>query len=485
MRSNVDSDNSAELVTELRARVRGAVLTASSPGFDTARRIWNGMFDDTRPLAVVRCADAADCAATLRTLDGTGVPIAIRGGGHHVAGFGTCHDGVVLDLGGMRGVSVDAVARTAQAQAGATLHDLDIATSVVGQAVPLGVVSETGVAGLALSGGIGWLSRLHGYTCDNLLSAHVVTVGGEVVNASDTENADLLWGLRGGGGNFGVVTDFEFQTHPVDVVHVAEAWHRIGAAVDAIRVLDFFRRWTDDLPDHTTVWGTFETATAQHHGALADETAGGVVFGLLACAATPNEDDARRVLEPMLRERNPARSSFGAMRLVDLQHAQDTSGAATRGMHVYMKGEVVERLSDGALEGIAEHVLRFPTRHCLFEVGMLGGELARRDELGAAVGMRSGRLLPGFAMMASDGTALEERIAWARSGWGYLRDGSAGGVYLNFNGADETGDRILASLAGDGHDGKRARLLGLKRRWDPANVLHRNHNIDPGAAPAV
>jgi FAD/FMN-containing dehydrogenase len=481
----VDSDNSAELVSELRARVRGTVLTAGSAGFDAARRIWNGMFDDARPIAVVRCADAADCAAAMRVVGASGVPIAIRGGGHHVAGFGTCDDGVVLDLGGMRGVSIDTAARTARVQAGATLHDVDTATSAVGQAVPLGVVSETGVAGLTLSGGIGWLSRLYGYTCDNLLSARVVTVDGELVNASEEENSDLLWGLRGGGGNFGVVADFTFRTHPVDVVQVAEAWHAIGGADDATRLLDFFRRWTDDLPDHTTVWGTFETASAEQHGSLAGGTAAGVVFGLLACAATPDEDEARRALDPMLREHDPARASLRPMRLVELQHAQDTSGAATRGMHVYMKGEVVAHLSDRAVDGIAEHVLRFPTPGSLFEVGMLGGELARPEERSAAVGMRSGRLLPGFAMMAADATALEERIEWARSGWGCLRDDSAGGVYLNFNGADETGDRVLASMAGNDRDGKRARLLALKRRWDPANALRLNHNIDPGEAPAT
>jgi FAD/FMN-containing dehydrogenase len=481
----VDSDNSAELVSELRARVRGGVVTAESPGFDAARRIWNGMFDGARPAALVRCADALDCAAAMRVVGASGIPIAIRGGGHHVAGFGTCHEGVVLDLGGMRGVSVDAAARTAHVQAGATLHDVDTATSAVRQAVPLGVVSETGVAGLALSGGIGWLSRLHGYTCDNLISARVVTVGGELVSASDAENPDLLWGLRGGGGNFGVVTDFTFRTHPVDVVHVAEAWHAIAVESDAIRMLDFFRRWTAELPDHTTVWGTFETVSEEHHGSLAENAAGEVVFGMLGCAATADEDEARRVLEPMVRERNPARASFEAVRLVDLQHAQDSSGAATRGMHVYMKGEVVARLSDHALDGIAEHVLRFPTPGSLFEVGMLGGELARRDELSAAVGMRSGRLLPGFAMMAPDGASLDERMAWARSGWECLRDGSAGGVYLNFNGADESGDRVLASMAGDGQDGKRARLLALKRRWDPANALRLNHNIDPVAVPAT
>jgi FAD binding domain/Berberine and berberine like len=473
------TSHAADTAIELTRSVRCPVLVPGVPGFDQARKIWNGMFDEARPAAIVQCRDADDCAAAMRALAGTGVEIAVRGGGHHVAGFGTSDGGVVIDLGAMRGVTVDEERRRARVQGGATLHDIDTATSAVGQAVPLGVVSETGVGGLALSGGIGWLSRLYGYTCDNLVSAEVVTVEGERVTASETENPDLLWGLRGGGGNFGIVTEFEFRTHPVDVVHVAEAWHAVGTPDEAAALLAFFRDWTEELPDYTTVWATFETASVEQHGDLAGDPRRPVAFGMLACAATPDADAAREVVAPMLRERTPARAQLLPMRMVELQHLQDTSGAATSGMHVYMKGETVTHLTDRAVDGIADHVMRFPTPHCLFEVGMLGGELGRRDEAAAAVGMRAGRLLPGFSMMARDASGLEENIAWARSGWETLRDGSAGGVYLNFDGSDADADRVLGSMAAGADADKRARLVELKRRWDPNNVLRRNHNIDP------
>jgi hypothetical protein len=204
------------------------------------------------------------------------------------------------------------------------------------------------------------------------------------------------------------------------------------------------------------------------------------VFGLLACAATADEDAARRALGPVLKALKPARATFDAMRLIELQHLQDTSNAAASGMHVYMKGETVTHLTDEAVAGVAEHVMRFPNRHCLFEVGTLGGELGRRSAGDAAVGMRAGKLLPGFQMMAPDGADLDESIAWARSGWSTLRGGSAGGVYLNFDSADGGAERVLGSLSAE-EGAKRARLVELKRRWDPANVLRRNHNIDPSA----
>jgi hypothetical protein len=438
------------------------------------------MYDTARPLAVVRCADERDCAAGLKVLADAGVPIAIRGGGHHVAGFGTCDDGVVLDLSSMRGVAIDQASGTARVQGGATLHDVDTVTSAVGRAVPLGVISETGVAGLALSGGVGWLTRLYGYTCDNLVSARVVTVTGEVVVASETEHRDLLWGLKGGGGNFGLVSEFQFATHAVDVVHVAEAWHAVGTPEEAAALLDFYRAWTAELPDHATAWATFETASPEEHGDVAGDSRRTVVFGLLACAATADEDAARRALGPVLKALKPARAMFDAMRLVELQHLQDTSNAAASGMHVYMKGETVTNLTDEAVAGVAEHVMRFPNRHCLFEVGTLGGELGRRSAGDAAVGMRAGKLLPGFQMMAPNGADLDESIAWARSGWSTLRGGSAGGVYLNFDSADGGAERVLGSLSAE-EGAKRARLVELKRRWDPANVLRRNHNIDPSA----
>ncbi|MEA2620348.1 MAG: hypothetical protein QOC97_1121, partial [Chloroflexota bacterium] len=250
----VVNDRNVPAADELRATFHGRVITRDDPQYDDARMVWNGMID-RRPLAIIRAADVDDMRAAIRLASERGLPLAIRGGGHNVAGNSTVDDGIVLDLGGLTAIEVDPDARTVQAQPGATLGDLDRATEPFGLAVPVGVVSMTGIAGLTLGGGFGWLVRSHGLTVDNLIAADVMTADGEVVHASETENPDLLWGLKGGGGNFGVVTSFTFHAHPLaspifggNFIYERPRWG------DALRA---FRDWTVELDDRMTSIVTF------------------------------------------------------------------------------------------------------------------------------------------------------------------------------------------------------------------------------------
>ena len=468
-----------DVINELTSKIRGQVLSPGTPEYEQHRPVWNGMFDDARPMAIIRCLDASDCAAAIAVVSRMDVPLAIRGGGHHVAGFGTCDGGIVIDLGAMRSAVVDVEHDVVRVGGGCTLFDVDAATSSVGRAVPLGVVSETGVGGLALSGGIGWLSREHGLTSDNLVSARVVTAGGEIVTASETENADLLWGLRGGGGNFGVVTEFTFATHDVDLLTVAEAYHVTNSVDDVEALLRFFANWAPGLPNHVNLWLAIEAYSPQYHARLPTQAASCLVASLLACSSRSNTD-AERALAPMLTERKPIVAELSAMRLVDFQQIQDDSGSARRGMQTYMKSEAVTCLTDSAIGGIADHMIRLPNSSSLFELGLLGGALAEREDMSSAAGMRNAQHLAGFIMMADTKDGLEESIAWARSGWATLREGTAsGGGYLNFDSADGDDQRVVASMSSESLSEKWRKLRDLKRRWDPDNFFRLNHNVSP------
>jgi FAD/FMN-containing dehydrogenase len=474
MRSEVSSREVSNLLARLGGEIDGTVVDRTHPDWDRRRRVWNAMFDDRRPFAIIRCATEQDVVTTVRRLRDTGLPVAVRGGGHHIAGFGTCDSGIVIDLGGLRGTRL--VGSRMYVEGGALLHDVDVAGAASGCAVPLGVVSPTGVAGLTLSGGVGWLTRRHGYTCDNLVAARVVTADGTLVVASESDNADLLWGLRGGGGNFGIVTRFEFLTHPIGPVVVGEAYHLVSDSDQTARILRFYREWTAELDRDTTVWLAIEDVNPDYD-LLWPEHAGELVVGLLACCAKPDLDAGERTLAPMTKMSASTASRVTRMAMVDLQHLQDESGAAATGMRNYMKGEMMTELTDQAVSGIADHAHRMPTPNSLFEMGLLGGAIGDLPDGHSAVGLREAQYLAGFSLMSATDERLAEHIAWTREAWSVFLDASAGGAYLNFNGEEEA-QRVLASLGADQSD-KRDRLVALKRHYDPTNFFRINHNIDP------
>jgi FAD/FMN-containing dehydrogenase len=471
---NVEVEDRLSRIAE---HFRGAVVSPDHPEYERSRKVWNAMYDDRRPAAILRCADADDVSHALRCLSGTTLPIAVRGGGHHIAGFGGCDAGFVIDLSAMRRVEPTADGNRMLVQGGATLHDVDVVGDRIGRGVPLGVVSPTGVGGLALSGGVGWLTRRHGYTCDNILSAEVVIPSGEIVHATDAENPDLLWGLKGGGGNFGVVTTFEFASHPVREVHVAEAYHLVRDEEHLGDILRFYRDWTAELPRDVTAWIAVEHASA-YHELLPSEATGALVASLAACCIGRSSRRTEELLRPVGREQSPAATRDSTMTLVELQHSQDDSGAAALGMRSYMKGEMIADLTDEAIAGIAKYGVALPTRDSLFEMGMVGGAMQDWDEMDAAVGLRDAAYLAGFSMMSGDDQDdISGGIEWARAGWSTLLAGSAGGVYLNFSG-DESEERVYSSLSAHSVL-KRERIREIKGRYDPGNTLRNNHNIRP------
>jgi hypothetical protein len=466
------------VVDELRAGLDGAVVAPGDPGYAAAARVWNGMYDERRPVAVLRPTSEEDVRRAVAVLAEVEAPLAIRGGGHHIAGFGGCDGGFVIDMGAMRGASVDPATRRIRVEGGALLHDLDTAGAEHGLSVPVGVVSPTGVAGLTLTGGVGWQTRRHGYACDKLRRARVVTATGEVVEASEAENADLLWGLRGGGGNFGVCTEFEFEAHEQDEVLVACAYYRVRDAEEIAALLRAYRDWSLESDRDQTAW-TFLGTASETFRPLAPDLVGEKYVGFTG-ASLVVDDAARAHLErlerlgaaPMIHWTKP-------MRMVELQHFGDGGDAALAGMPRYMKGEMMRVLTDSMIDGIASHAVAMPTTRTIYEMGMQGGALADTGEMEMAVGMRDAEYLGGWSVMGDEpGEDIADAIQWAREAWQVLAPGSCGGTYLNFDGEADEG-RVLGSLSADRGDAKRAKLAAIKQTWDPTNRFAINHNIRP------
>jgi hypothetical protein len=466
-----------DVVGELRANLSGEVVASGDPGYEAASKVWNGMYDARRPVAVLRPTDEEDVRRAVATLAGVDAPLAIRGGGHHIAGFGGCDGGFVIDMGGLRGTSVDPGARRITVGGGALLHDLDTAGAAHGLSVPVGVVSPTGVAGLVLTGGVGWQTRRHGYGCDKLLRARVVTAGGEVVEASESENADLLWGLRGGGGNFGVVTEFEFEAHERDEVLVSWAYCVVRDAEEIATLLRAYRDFALESGRDHTAW-TYIGTGSETLRAASPELVGALYVGFTGVSLDTSAE-GRAHLEKLQGFGSPVAGETTSMRMVELQHFGDGGDSAMAGMPRYMKGEMMRFLSDEMIDGIAANGAAMPTRRTIFEMGMQGGAMADLDEMSMAVGMRDAEHLGGWSVMGEEpGEDISVAMDWARGAWSVLAPGSCGGTYLNFDGEADEG-RVLGSLSADRGDEKRARLAEVKRAWDPGNRFHVNHNIKP------
>jgi FAD/FMN-containing dehydrogenase len=467
-----------DVVAELKASLDGEVLAGGDAGHADASKVWNGMYDERLPVAVLRPAGEEDVRRAVAVLADVEAPLAIRGGGHHIAGFGGCDGGFVIDMSAMRGARVDPEARRIRVEGGALLHDLDTAGAEHGLSVPVGVVSPTGVAGLTLTGGVGWQTRAHGYACDNLRRARVVTAAGEVVEASEDENPDLLWGLRGGGGNFGVCTELEFEAHPREGVLVTMAYFQVEDAEQIAALVRAYRDWSLESSRDHTAW-TFLGTASETFRPLAPSLVGNRYVGFTACSLDLS-DASRAHLERIERfGESPAIARTVPMRMVELQHLGDAGDAALAGMPRYMKGEMMRELSDTMIDGIAARAVEMPTRRTIFEMGMQGGAIADRGEMEMAVGMRDARHLGGWSVMGDEpGDDIADAIQWAREAWTVLAPGSCGGTYLNFDGEADEG-RVLGSLSADRGDEKRARLAAIKAAWDPGNRFHVNHNIRP------
>ncbi len=449
----------------LASSLDGALLLPDSKGYDEARTLWNAMID-RRPAAIVECLGAQDAAHAVRFAGEHGLLLSICGAGHNIAGNAVCDGGLMISFKKMRGVEVDATAHTVRVQPGATLGDLDAATQVHGLAVPTGINSTTGVAGLTLGGGFGWLSRKYGMTIDNLISADVVTATGEVVRASADENADLFWGLRGGGGNFGVVTSFEFQAHPVGPEILSGLI--VHPFADAREVLHAYRDLMAQAPDEVTVWVVLRKAPPLPF--LPDEVHGTEVL-VLAAMYAGDMSDGEEALAPIRAVGQPIADVVGPHPFAGWQQAFDP--LLTPGERNYWKTHDFASLSDDLIDVVLDYVGRLPDAQSEVFFGQLGGAQGRVPDNATAYQGRKSAYVMNVHGRWSDPAKDDACIAWCRGLFRATAPFATGEAYVNFM-TDEEGDRLEAAY-GDSYQ----RLVELKNRYDPGNLFQMNQNIPP------
>jgi FAD/FMN-containing dehydrogenase len=455
-----------ESIDRLAGRLGGEVVAPGDAGYDEARTVWNASVD-RRPALVARCAAVSDVVEAVRFAREVGLPVAVRGGAHNVAGFGTCDGGVVVDLSPMQAVRVDPEARIATAEGGTLGGTFDRETQAFGLATTLGIVSSTGIAGLTLGGGIGWLQRKHGLTADNLVAAELVTADGELVRTSADENPDLFWGLRGGGGNFGVVTSFSYRLHPVgpDLYCGLLAWPA-EAAADVLRMV---RGFMAEAPDEVMTISILRTAPPAPF--LPESVHGSPIAAIACCYAGPPEE-GEAVLSPLRELDGLVGDALTVRPYTAFQSMFDASWAP--GFHNYWKAEYLTGLSDESIEQAARYALAHSSPLSDFKFAALGGAVERVDEDETATGFRHAPFVLNINTRWADAAESERHIAHTRELYDAFLPASAGGVYVNFLG-DEGADRVREAYG----DARYARLQALKRRYDPDNVFRFNQNIPP------
>ncbi|WP_026874525.1 FAD-binding oxidoreductase [Jiangella gansuensis] len=451
-------------IDQLRERVRGPVVAATDEGYDDARRVYNAMID-RRPRVVVRCANAGDVAAAVDFARENGLPVAVRGGSHSVPGFGTVDDGVVVDLGGMRGVRVDPRNRTARAEGGATWGDFNAATYAFGLATTGGIISTTGVGGLTLGGGIGYLARGFGLSCDNLISADVVTADGRFVVASARENEDLFWALRGGGGNFGVVTSFEFALHPVRDIYGGPMFFELDDAADVLR---FYRDFIQDAPEQFGGFPAYQIAPPLPF--IPQDRQGEPFLAFVACWAGPLEE-GEQAIKP-LRDIAPiVAQHVGPMPYPALNSAFDA--LVPPGLQHYWKANFVTELTDDAVAAHQEHGPKVPVVNSTVHIYPINGACHRVAPDETAFAYRDATFATVIAGMWPDPAQNDVNTRWVRDYYAATAPLSEEGGYVNFMAADDQ-DRIAANYKGNYQP-----LVDVKRRYDPDNLFHLNQNIRP------
>jgi FAD/FMN-containing dehydrogenase len=454
-------------VEALKTRLRGSLGRAEQTGYEEARRVWNGMID-RRPALIARCSGVADVMSCVNFARTHRLLTAVRGGGHNVAGHAVCDGGLVIDLSGMRSVHVDPERRTAHVEGGAKLGDLDHETQAFGLAAPVGVVSATGVAGLTLHGGLGWLTRRHGLSVDNLVSVDVVTADGELRRASAEENPDLFWAVRGGGGNFGVATSFEFRLHPVGPeVWMLLAMYPVDRAEAALR---FFRSHMATAPEELGLLAVFWSAP--HLPAVPESAWGSPVFIFLGCYSGPLEK-GEQVLAPFRGLGSPLADLSGPTPFAEVQRALDAD--YPNGMQYYWKSLYLNGLDDKVIHALVRHAATRPSPITSLDIWALGGAMARVDSGATAFARRNAPFLLGIESNWEKPADSEANLAWTRGVFQDMQQFSDGGSYLNFPGFAEEGERLLRGAYGSNFD----RLRAVKSKYDPGNLFRANLNIQP------
>jgi len=454
----------ASTIDELREQVRGPVIGPNDEGYDEARAVYNAMID-RRPAAIVRPANVGDVVSAVRFARENGVDLAVRGGGHSVPGFGTCDGGVAIDLSGMRSVRVDPAAKTASAEGGATWGDFNAATNAFGLATTGGIISTTGVAGLTLGGGIGYLARGFGLSLDNLISADVVTADGSFVTASERDHADLFWALRGGGGNFGVVTSLEFRLHPVADIYGGPMFFELSDAGDVLR---WYREFIADAPEAFGGFPAFQIAPPLPF--IPEDRHGDTFLALVACWAGPL-DEGENVLKPLHDVAPVVAEHVGPMPYPALNGAFDA--LVPPGLQHYWKANFVTELSDAMIDAHLEHGPEVPVVNSTVHIYPINGACQRVAPDATAFTHREATYATVIAGMWPDPADNEANTKWVRDYYEATAPLSEEAGYINFM-ADDDQDRIRANY-GANYD----RLVQVKREYDPDNLFHLNQNIAP------
>lgn len=456
-------DTSAKIdhaaLTALRGGFRGVVLQPGDEPYDEARRLWNGMIDK-RPALIARCAGVADVIESVRFAQDQDLVVTVRGGGHGVAGNALADGGLVIDLSAMKGVRVDPVRRTAWAEAGCTLGDLDRETQAFGLAAPLGVVSRTGIAGLTLSGGIGWLRRTHGLASDNLLSVDLVTADGRFLTVSETENPDLFWGVRGGGGSFGVVTSFEYRLHPIGPdVMFAFVLYPGDRAREILRLADEYMRAAPDEVGPLAFLGRVP------HADIFPPESHGQPYVAVAAVYAGDPEKGAGVVAPLRAFGDPIVDLSGVMPYREVQQILDED--YPDGWFYYWKSADLDELADEAIDRLVARSDTAPSHHSTIDVWFQGGALDGVDPAATAFGARPGYLI-GVEANWEERSEADANIVWARETVADLEPFSSGGGYLNFPGLFEEGEEQLRASYGERNY---ERLVALKNELDPTNLF--------------
>lgn len=455
-----------EDLEQLAGLMRGPVMGPGTPGYDDARSVWNGMID-RRPGAIARCLGVGDVVAAVSFASERGLAVAVKGGGHNIAGLGVCDGGLLLDMSLMRGVLVDPAAKVARAQAGCLLGDVDRETQLHGLAAVLGFVSNTGTAGLTLGGGFGYMTTKYGWTCDNTRSFEMVTADGRIVEASASQNPELLWGLRGGGGNFGVVTRFDYDLMPVgpEIVAGGIAW----SAERAEEVLALHSELSAKAPPELALVALMRIAPPAPW--LAKEIHGKPIVGIFVCHTGPVAE-GEKLVAPLKALGGHVGDIVQKRTYVSQQSLLDAT--QPKGRRYYWKSEYLPGLDPELLAGVRRHVATIPSPHSAILLFPLGGAVAKLPDDHSAAGNRGASWVLNIASSWERPEDDDKNIGWTRTAWEDLKRFSTGGTYVNFLTQDDGDDRVRAAY-GKNYD----RLAALKKVWDPANLFRVNKNIAP------
>jgi FAD/FMN-containing dehydrogenase len=454
----------AKSANELREQVRGQVILPGDPDYDVARSVHNGMIDK-RPGVIVRVANAGDVMATVRYAADNNLKLAIRGGGHSGPGFGTVDDGVVIDFSRMRGVRVDPKARTARAEPGATWGDMNAATHAFGLATPGGIISTTGIAGLTLGGGVGYLTRGFGLSADNLISADVVTADGKMVVASEAEHADLFWALRGGGGNFGVCTSLEYKLHPVETVYWGPMFYE---ASETENILKFYRDYIKSAPEQMGGFPAFQVAPPLPF--IPEDRHGDTFVAIVACwAGDPAEGE--KMFRPFHDVAEVKAEHVGPVPFPAINAAFD--GLFPPGIRQYWKGNYVKELTDAAISEHVRHGPNAPSVSASMHLYPINGAPKRVGSDATAFGHRDANFAMVMLAASNDPADDQANIKWVRDYSDAMAPHSEVGGYVNFMDGDDA-DRVRANYGANYN-----RLLAVKRQYDPGNLFSVNQNIVP------